>query len=130
MSEIHFGRATHEIRFYRSNKGYLAGVCRGLAESFKMNATLLRILWLAAVCFYGFGLGLYIVLAISLPRQDQFEKAFNRRILGVCAKLSRKMKWEVGVVRSAAILLALGSFGFAILAYIVLYFSFEEESYN
>ncbi len=130
MSEIHFGKVNPPVRFYRSKEGYLAGVCRGMAESFEFNPTLVRILWLGAIFFYGFGLGVYIILALSLPRQDQLEKAFNRRLLGVCGKLAKKMQWEVGLVRFATILLSLGSFGFAVLAYIVLYFSFEEESYN
>jgi phage shock protein PspC (stress-responsive transcriptional regulator) len=130
VSEIQFGKVNPTVRFYRSKEGYLAGVCRGLAESFELSPTLVRILWLGAVFFYGFGLGVYIILAISLPRQDQLEKAFNRRLLGVCGRLSRKMKWEVGLVRFTTVLLSLGSLGFAVLAYIVLYFSFEEESYN
>lgn len=130
MSEIHFGKVNPTVRFYRSDKGYLAGVCRGIADSFDLNPTLVRILWLGAIFFYGFGLGMYLMLAISLPRQDQLEKAFNRRLLGVCGKLAKKMRWEVGLVRLAAILLSLGSMGFAVLAYIVMYFSFDEEPIN
>ena len=130
MSEIHFSVASPNLRFYRSPKGYLAGVCQGLADSFGLKVTMLRLLWLAAILFYGLGLGAYIMMAISLPRQDQLEEAFNRRILGVCGKLAMKMRWEVGLVRLATILLALGSFGFAVLAYVVLYFSFDEESRN
>ncbi len=129
-STIQFGKVSTRIKFYRAKDGFLAGVCAGLAESFEMNLTLVRLLWIASVCFYGFGLGLYVMLAICLPRQDQFDKAFNRRLLGVCGKLSKKMNWEVGLVRLAAVLLSLGSLGFAVLAYIVLYFSFEEESFN
>ena len=130
MTEIRFGQVKPQIRFYRSKKGLIAGVCSGFAESFDLNAVLVRVLWLGAVCFYFVGLGLYVVLAIALPRQEELDKAFNRRLLGVCGKLSKKMQWEVGLVRAAAIFLALGSFGFAVLAYIVLYFSFEEEPTN
>lgn len=130
MSEIHFGVVTPKIRFYRSKKGYLLGVCQGLAESLGMNPTVLRALWLVALLFYGFGLGAYLLLAISLPRQDRLEEAFNRRVLGVCGKIARKMQWEVGLVRLATILLAISSLGFAVLAYVVLYFSFEDEPNN
>lgn len=129
-SSIQFGKVKAPIKFYRKKSGVLAGVCNGLADSFEINLTLVRILWIAAVCIYGFGLGLYVLMAISLPRQDQLEEAFNRRILGVCGRLSKKMNWEVGLVRLAAILLSLGSLGFAVLVYIILYFSFEEESIN
>jgi phage shock protein PspC (stress-responsive transcriptional regulator) len=129
-SRIEFGKVELPIKFYRSPKGYLFGVCQGISESFQFNPILVRFILLAAVFFYGFGLGVYIVLAISLPRQDQFDKAFNRRLLGVCAKISRKMNWEIGLVRSSAILLSFGSLGFAVLAYVVLYFSLEEEVIN
>ena len=129
-SKVEFGRVTSPVRFYRSTNGYLFGVCRGISESFQLNTNLVRLLWVAAVFFYGFGLGLYILLAICLPRQDQIDKVFNRRFLGVCAKIARKMEWEVGLVRVAAILLSLGSLGFALLAYVILYFSFEEEVIN
>lgn len=130
MSEIRFGVVKPTLQFYRSNKGLLFGVCKGLADSFELNLKLVRVLLIGAVLLYGFGLGLYVILALSLPRQDRLEEAFNRRVLGVCGKLARKMKWEVGLVRAATILLALGSFGFAALAYVVLYFSFEEEPTN
>jgi len=129
-SRIEFGKVSSPIRFYRSPNGYLCGVCRGIAESFQLNIILVRLVWLAAIFFYGFGLGLYIMLAVSLPRQDQFDKAFNRRLLGVCAKISKKMNWEVGLVRFSTILLSLGSLGFALIAYVVLYFSLEEEVIN
>lgn len=130
MTEIHFGKVNPSVRFYRSNSGILFGVCKGLAESFELNTTLIRCLWLGAIFFYGIGFGLYALLVLSLPRQNQLDKAFNRRLLGVCGRLSKKMNWEVGLVRLATILLSLGSLGFAVLAYVVLYFSFEEESYN
>jgi phage shock protein PspC (stress-responsive transcriptional regulator) len=126
MSEIRFGVVNPPLKFYRSKNGFLAGICSGLSESFGFNVTAMRLLWIAALCFYGFGLALYVMLAVSLPRQDRLEQAFNRRLLGVCGKIARKMCWEVGLVRFATILLAFGSFGFAVLAYIVLYFSFEE----
>ncbi|MEY4615809.1 MAG: hypothetical protein RJB66_769 [Pseudomonadota bacterium] len=130
MSDIQFGVVKPQLKFYRSNKGILAGVCKGLAETFGVKPIVMRFLLVAMVLLYGFGLGLYITLAISLPRQDRLEEAFNRRLLGVCGTISKKMKWEVGLVRTAAVLLALGSLGFAVLAYIVLYFSFEEQPTN
>lgn len=129
-SRVEFGKVSSPIKFYRSPNGFICGVCCGIAESFQLNTTLVRLAWIASICFYGFGLGLYIMLAISLPRQDRFDKAFNRRLLGVCAKLSKKMNWEVGLVRFATLLLSLGSLGFAVLAYVVLYFSLEEEVHN
>lgn len=130
MSEIQFGRATPTVRFYRAKDGKLAGVCKGLADSFELNTNVLRLIWLAAVFFYGFGLGMYLLLAISLPRQDQLGEAFNRRLLGVCGRIAKKMQWEVGLVRFATLLLSLGSFGFAVLAYVVLHFSLEEQTVN
>lgn len=127
MSEIQFGRVRPSLRFYRSNKGYLAGVCKGLADSFGWDPLFIRLIWLGALFFYGVGLLMYLILAVSLPRQDELHKAFDRRVLGVCGKISQKMRWEVGLVRAAAIFLAFASIGFAVLAYLVLHFSFDEE---
>lgn len=126
MTEIRFGIVNPPLKFYRSRNGYVAGVCQGLAESFDLSPILIRFLWLIAIFCYGFGLGLYLILAISLPRRDKIEQAFNRRLLGVCGKLAKKMEWEVGLVRAAALLLAVGSLGLFVLGYVILYFSFDE----
>lgn len=57
-------------RLYRSGKNrILGGVCGGVAEYFKMDPTLIRILW-AIIVFFPPGLGIlmYILFWIFVPR--------------------------------------------------------------
>jgi diaminohydroxyphosphoribosylaminopyrimidine deaminase/5-amino-6-(5-phosphoribosylamino)uracil reductase len=115
------------LKFYRSSEGWLFGVCQGLAESFDLPPMLVRFFSVLGFFAYGLGLGIYLALAISLPRKDKIEKVFKRQFLGVCAILAKKTNIEIGLVRFLAILLALSTGGFAILAYIILYFAFEEK---
>ena len=49
----------------------IAGVAGGLARHFGVDATLIRILWVVAIVFGGFGLLLYIILWIVLPEGDE-----------------------------------------------------------
>jgi phage shock protein C len=62
---------TEEYRhLYRSGKNrILAGVCAGVAEYFKLDPTLIRILWVIIVFFPpGLGIILYILFWIFVPR--------------------------------------------------------------
>ncbi len=56
-------------RLYRLREGrVIAGVCSGLAEYFNVDVTLVRILFvLFAFLSHGFGVGVYIVLALVVP---------------------------------------------------------------
>ena len=49
----------------------IAGVAGGLARHFGVDPTLIRVLWLVAIVFGGFGLLLYIILWIVLPEGDE-----------------------------------------------------------
>lgn len=46
------------------------GVCAGISHYFEINLDLLRILWFISFFGYGFGFGLYILLAILLPNKE------------------------------------------------------------
>lgn len=46
---------------------YIAGVAGGIAEHFGLDPTLVRIGWVLAVVFGGFGFLAYIILWIVLP---------------------------------------------------------------
>ncbi len=79
---------------YRSRRGALLGVCRGLAEYFDFSVAWVRIITVAAFIFTGFwpvGV-LYLVLALimkpapALPPQDEDEQEFYHSYAG-----SRKM---------------------------------------
>src|SRR4029077_16870433 len=45
----------------------IGAVCAGLSDSFYLDVTLIRIIWLLAVLCAGTGLLVYIVLWIALP---------------------------------------------------------------
>jgi phage shock protein C len=60
--------------FYRSKDGaVLGGVCSGLSESFKIDITIVRILWLFMLLSWGSGLLLYIILWIVLPEKNALD---------------------------------------------------------
>lgn len=46
----------------------IAGVCSGLSRHFNIDVTILRVLFLAGLVLHGFGLVLYIILWIAMPR--------------------------------------------------------------
>lgn len=106
----------------RSTDGILAGVCHGLAKRFGVDPWLIRILWLVTILAYGTGFLLYVVLAFCLPREDRVHAAYDKRVLGVCSRLSRATGIDVGLVRATTVLLAFASFGATLLAYVGMYF--------
>lgn len=57
-------------RIYRSSSVKLiAGVCGGLAEYFKIDVVLFRILFIVLTIGYGSGIIAYIVFWIMMPKQ-------------------------------------------------------------
>lgn len=51
----------------------VAGVCIGFAEYFDLDITLIRVVWLCAVIFGGFGLLGYLVAWIVIPGEPAVE---------------------------------------------------------
>ncbi len=59
----------HIKRLYRSGKDkILGGVCGGLAEYFNVDPVIIRLIWAAAVLFYGSGILLYLIAWVIIPR--------------------------------------------------------------
>lgn len=59
-------------RIYRSKKDrMIAGVCGGIAEYFKIDPTIVRLLWVLVTIFTGLILGIiaYILAAIIIPEK-------------------------------------------------------------
>ena len=52
----------------------IAGVAAGVAEFFDLDPTLVRLVWFLSIFFGGFGLLLYIVLAIIVPNEPLSEE--------------------------------------------------------
>lgn len=118
------------MKWVRANDGAVFGVCKGLAKTLDIPVGLFRLIWICSVLFLGAGVLLYLMLAISLPREDKQVQALEPWLLGVCAKISLKTDLEVGIVRFLAISLSLLSMGATIVGYIVLYFVLDNKGYN
>jgi phage shock protein C len=115
-------------QWVRSNTGMIAGVCEGLARRFGVDPWLVRIAWLLSILALGTGLFLYLVLAFCLPREDRALEAHDKRFLGVCARISKSTDFDVGLIRTGAVLLAFASFGATIVGYFVLHFILQDDS--
>ncbi|EAG9291537.1 TPA: PspC domain-containing protein [Listeria monocytogenes] len=51
-----------------SSQKMIAGVCGGIAEYFRIEVTIVRLVWVAATLFFGSGILLYILAAIIIPK--------------------------------------------------------------
>jgi phage shock protein C len=57
-------------RLYRSRyQKKLGGVCAGLADFFQIDVTLVRLIWVLLVVFYGAGVLAYIIAWIIIPQE-------------------------------------------------------------
>lgn len=69
-----------KTRFYKMRKGkWFCGVLAGLADSFHINLSLMRILFLLfSFMEYGIGFLIYLVLIFVLPyKEDLIEEAYG-----------------------------------------------------
>ena len=110
------------LRFVRAPDGAIGGVAKGLAQTFGFRTGAMRLAWVLSVLYLGLGLGLYVALWICLPRADRPADSYNRKLLGVCARLAAQLSFEPAIVRLVTIALTLLSLGSGVLAYVVLYF--------
>lgn len=59
-------------KLYRGRKNkILFGVCSGLAKYFGVDPTLVRILFIALAILKGYGIILYLLLAILMPEEPE-----------------------------------------------------------
>ncbi len=59
-------------RLYRSREGRLvAGVCAGLGDYFGIDATIVRLIFVALTVFAGMGVLLYVVAWLIIPEQGE-----------------------------------------------------------
>lgn len=59
-----------EKRFMRASDGMIGGVCKGFADYFNIDPTLVRIVWCIGSWFYGVGIVLYLALWLIAPCED------------------------------------------------------------
>lgn len=61
-----------EKKLYRSRKEKkMAGVCGGIATFFKIDPTIVRLIWVLAVLCAGTGVVLYIACALVIPEEPE-----------------------------------------------------------
>ena len=67
-----------EKKLYRSRKTKsIAGVCGGIAAYFKIDVTIIRLIWALAILCAGTGLLAYIVCAFVIPEEpEQLEEDY------------------------------------------------------
>jgi len=109
-------------KWTRSNKGWVAGVCEGLGQNFGIEPWVLRLGWIISILAFGFGLLVYVILALVLPRRDQVAESNQGKFLGVCHRLSHRTNLDIGLLRFLCVMLALSSLGATVVGYLVLYF--------
>jgi len=49
------------------------GVAGGMADYFGIDPTIVRVLWVVAAVFGGFGVLLYLILGVVIPRDDEID---------------------------------------------------------
>lgn len=55
-------------RLSRSNNKMIGGICAGIAEYLGLDPTIVRIVWVLLFFFAGFGVILYLILWIIMPK--------------------------------------------------------------
>ena len=61
-----------EKKLYRSGKDKkIAGVCGGIAKYFKIDSSVIRLVWALAILCAGTGLLAYIVCAFIIPEEPE-----------------------------------------------------------
>jgi len=66
-------------KIFRSIDDYmLAGVCGGLAEYFKIDGSLVRIIFVLLTLSGGAGILVYLILWLVIPKEQGLEKVINR----------------------------------------------------
>jgi len=65
----------HIKKLYRSRKNrIIAGVCGGLAEYFKVDTTIVRVIFVATLLIHGLGGFIYLVFWILTPQGPEEEE--------------------------------------------------------
>lgn len=95
--------------YRNANDKILGGVCSGIAAYFKIDTTIIRVLFaMLAVGSFGFGLLLYIVLWVILPERYLNAVAVTRKLYrdpeqkvlgGVCSGLAHYFNIQVWIPR-------------------------------
>jgi len=67
-------------RLYKAEDGMICGVCKGIAEYFDIDPTIVRLAWAAMIFVLGTGILLYFVCAIIFPPKSEVVKPKEAKI--------------------------------------------------
>ncbi len=115
------------LKWVRAEDGIIGGVCLGFSRQMNVDPWLIRLVWLAALLIFGTGVLAYILCVLALPRTDRLETAYDKKVLGVCARLARRGNTEVGLIRLLALIILVVTGGLAVIAYFILHFTLPEN---
>ncbi len=116
------------IKWKRSTDGWILGVCEGLGQSFGINPNILRALLLVSMFAFGTGFLVYMILGLTLPKEDDIFDYSESKFLGVCQRIARSSEIELGLVRVFTVVSFLASAGMTFILYIVLNFVLPKTS--
>ena len=85
---------------YRSRRGAILGVCRGIAQYFDISLFWTRVIVIVGTCFSGFwlGIGLYLLAALIikpepiLPLEDDSDREFYHSYAGSRVMALQRLK--------------------------------------
>jgi phage shock protein C len=118
-------QSTSRTPWVRSKDAPLAGVCAGLAKIMDVEPYLVRLGLIIFVFFGGVGILAYVLLALSMPREDNIDNYYSKKLLGVCLALSKKLEIDLVMIRFATLVLMVTSFGVGVVVYIALFFGLK-----
>ncbi len=115
----------------------IAGVCGGLGESLGFSSDVVRIVFVLATIFGGYGILVYLALMLILPKEsnpqvidvypedeiprgNMFRNPREKVIAGVCGGIADYTGWDVTIIRIAFIALA-GASGIGAVIYLIMW---------
>ncbi len=63
-------------RITKSNDKKICGVCGGIAEYFRVDPTIIRLIFALVMLFFGYGLVIYIACAIIFPSAPEYDNGY------------------------------------------------------
>lgn len=123
---------------YSTRNRIIAGICGGIAETYNIDPTLVRLLFVIISLFYGTGIIIYITLLLIMPKEKEFEDDLEikpqeknsrkiyrlykgKMIAGVCNGLAEIGHIDVTLLRLIFVLVTLFSSGIAAILYLLLW---------
>lgn len=120
----------------------IAGVCGGLAQYFKIDAAIIRLLFvLATICSFGIAIPVYLICWIVFPKgpryyvEARYKKLYksrtDRKVSGICGGLGKYFKIDPNIFRVILLILFIPTAFFVVpTVYILAAIIIPEEPYR